>query len=247
MSYSDSDSRPATLTELLDRRAARQPNDLAYAFVADGDVVKDRLTYAELDSQARHIAGLLRTAGTGHEPVLLLYPPGLDYIAAFFGCIYAGAIAVPAYPPHRNRSLDRLRGIVADAGARVVLCSESVRSSLKRAFEDAPEFRDLVWLATDGGEALAAEAGAPEPASPDTLAFLQYTSGSTSAPKGVMLSHGNLMHNLAAIDSGFDCGPGTIGAFWLPLYHDMGLIGGVLEPLYCGGPSYLMAPATFLS
>jgi acyl transferase domain-containing protein/acyl-CoA synthetase (AMP-forming)/AMP-acid ligase II/acyl carrier protein len=247
MSYSDSDPRPATLTELLARRAACRPNDLAFAFLADGETVKERLTYAELDRHSRQIAGLLKSAGAGREPVLLLYPPGLEYIAAFFGCVYAGAIAVPAYPPHRNRSLDRLRGIVADAGSKVVLCAESVRSSLTRTFADAPELRELLWLATDGPESLAAEPRAVEPATPDTLAFLQYTSGSTSAPKGVMLSHGNLMHNLAAIDSGFDCGPGTIGAFWLPLYHDMGLIGGVLEPLYCGGPSYLMAPATFLS
>jgi acyl transferase domain-containing protein/acyl-CoA synthetase (AMP-forming)/AMP-acid ligase II/acyl carrier protein len=247
MSYSDCDPRHATLTDLLTHRAACQPNDLAFAFVADGDSVKDRLTYAELDRQARRIAGLLRTAGAGREPVLLLYPPGLDYISAFFGCIYAEAIAVPAFPPHRNRSLDRLRGIVADAGARVVLCVDSVRASLRRTFADAPELRDLLWLATDTPEARAVEPWAGESATPETLAFLQYTSGSTSAPKGVMLSHGNLMHNLAAIDSGFDCGPGTIGAFWLPLYHDMGLIGGVLEPLSCGGPSYLMAPATFLS
>src|SRR5262245_61539046 len=200
MSYSDSDPRPATLTELLARRAACQPNDLAFAFLADGDTVKERLTYAELDRHARRIAGVLRAAGTGREPVLLLYPPGLEYIAAFFGCIYAGSIAVPAYPPHRNRSLDRLRGIVADAGAKVVLCGESVRAALRRTFADAPELRDLKWLATDGPDALAAEPMAAVSAAPDTLAFLQYTSGSTSAPKGVMLSHGNLTHNLAAID-----------------------------------------------
>ena len=132
MSHSAIDPRPATLTELLTRRAALRPNNLAFAFLADGDTVRDRLTYADLHREAQRIAGLLRSAGAGREPVLLLYPPGLEYISAFFGCIYAGAIAVPAYPPHRNRSLDRLRGIVEDSGARIVLCTETVSKSLRR-------------------------------------------------------------------------------------------------------------------
>src|SRR5262249_37719362 len=155
------------------------------------------------------------------------------------------AIAVPAYPPHRNRSLDRLRGIVADAGAKVVLCGESVSASLRRTFADAPELRDLTWLATDSSEALAVEASTAEPATPGTLAFLQHPPVWTSARKGVMPSHATLTHTLPAMDGAFAWGPGRVGVFWLPLYHDRGLMGGVLEPLYCGGPSYLMAPATF--
>src|SRR5438067_9915344 len=107
-------TRPSsdTLTALLRTRAADNADDLAFAFLADGETVRDRFTYADLDRQARRIAGLLRTHAAVGQPVLLLYPPGLDYVAAFFGCVYAGAIAVPAYPPHRNRSLDRLQAIV---------------------------------------------------------------------------------------------------------------------------------------
>src|SRR3954453_22712685 len=103
---------PITLSALLRLRAAEQADDLAFAFLSDGVAIKDRMTYADLDRQAGGVAGLLRAHGVKNEPVLLLYPPGLDYVTAFFGCLYAGAVAVPAYPPHRNRSVERLRAIV---------------------------------------------------------------------------------------------------------------------------------------
>src|SRR5439155_14934353 len=137
---------------------------------ADGDTVRDRLTYGDLHREAQRIAGLLRSAGAGREPVLLLYPPGLEYISAFFGCIYAGAIAVPAYPPHRNRSLDRLTGIVADSRARFVLCSEAVRASLDRAFADAPALQSLRWLATDAPDVPNVDPYTNPSATADTLA-----------------------------------------------------------------------------
>jgi acyl transferase domain-containing protein/acyl-CoA synthetase (AMP-forming)/AMP-acid ligase II/acyl carrier protein len=248
-SRTDDPSRgcPATLTALLRTRAAVQGDCLAYAFLADGETVREQVTYTDLDRQAHRIAGLLRGHGAVARPVLLLYPPGLDYVAAFFGCVYAGAIAVPAYPPHRNRSLDRLRSIVNDAGARIVLCTVAVHGSLERGFDAAPELRDLDWLPTDAPGALDAEPFCDESATPDRIAFLQYTSGSTSAPRGVILSHGNLCHNAQLITQGFRLGPDSRAVFWLPLYHDMGLIGGVLQPMQIGRPSYLMAPATFLA
>jgi acyl transferase domain-containing protein/acyl-CoA synthetase (AMP-forming)/AMP-acid ligase II/acyl carrier protein len=238
---------PATLTALLQTRAAEQPNDVGYAFLSDGETIRDRLTYAELDRRARQVAGLLRAHAACGKPVLLLYPPGLDYIAAFFGCLYAGAIAVPAYPPHRNRSLDRLRSIVGDAGAHTVLCTVAVRDSIERLSAEAPDLHALDWLATDAPEALDVELYCSEAATPDQIAFLQYTSGSTSAPKGVMLSHGNLCHNARLIWEGFQFDEKSVSVFWLPLYHDMGLIGGVLQPLHIGRTSHLMAPATFLA
>src|SRR5262245_35423558 len=237
---------PATLTALLTDRAQRNASDLAFAFLSDGATIKEQMTYADLDRAARRIAGLLRADQVRGEPVLLLYTPSLEYVAAFFGCLYAGAIAVPAYPPHRNRSLDRLCAIVRDSGARVVLCSAAVQTSIENSVAELPELRSLHWIATDAAGADVGEY-ADESSRPETLAFLQYTSGSTSNPKGVMLSHGNLFHNARLITEGFQLGADSTSVFWLPLYHDMGLIGGVLQPMQIGRPSYLMAPATFLS
>lgn len=249
MARSDLDSRsaiPSTISALLATRAERQPNDLAFAFLSDATAVKEQVTYSELDRAARRIARLLREESVHAEPVLLLYGPSLEYVSAFFGCLYAGAIAVPAYPPHRNRSLERLRAIVRDSGARTVLCSRAVHDSLERALTEAPDLQGLHWIATDSvGDST--DGYCDLSSTPDTLAFLQYTSGSTSTPKGVMLSHGNLCHNAQLITKGFHLGHESTAVFWLPLYHDMGLIGGVLQPMQIGRPSYLMAPATFLS
>src|SRR5205814_8408710 len=171
-----------TLPAGLRVRADEERSDLAFAFLADGESIRDQLTYADLDRQASRVAGLLRAHGACGRPVLLLYPPGLDYVAAFFGCVYAGAIAVPAYPPHRNRSLDRLQAIVGDAGARVVLTTGAVRTSIARYLADAPGLRALDWLATDAPGTLDDESFCDESATPDRIAFPQYTSGSTSAP-----------------------------------------------------------------
>jgi acyl transferase domain-containing protein/acyl-CoA synthetase (AMP-forming)/AMP-acid ligase II/acyl carrier protein len=238
---------PATLTDLLHRRAAEQGEDLAFCFLADGETVRDRMTYAGLEREARKIAGLLRAHGACGRPVLLLYPPGLDYVGAFFGCVYAGAIAVPAYPPHRNRNLDRLRAIIGDSGARTVLCTAAVRDSMGRMGDDAVDLRALDWLATDAPGGLEVEPFCDAAATSDRVAFLQYTSGSTSTPRGVILTHGNLCHNAQLITQGFRLSADSVAVFWLPLYHDMGLIGGVLQPMQIGRPSYLMAPATFLA
>lgn len=249
MARSDLDSRngiPSTISALLSTRAERNPHDLAFAFLSDATTIKEQLTYCELDHAARRIAGLLHNESVRGEPVLLLYGPSLEYIAAFFGCLYAGAIAVPAYPPHRNRSLERLRAIVRDSGARMVLCSESVHDSLEHALSEAPDLKGLKWISTDSRR-VDTDEYCDLSSTPDTLAFLQYTSGSTSTPKGVMLSHGNLCHNAQLITKGFHLGAESTAVFWLPLYHDMGLIGGVLQPMQIGRPSYLMAPATFLS
>jgi acyl transferase domain-containing protein/acyl-CoA synthetase (AMP-forming)/AMP-acid ligase II/acyl carrier protein len=253
MAHQDSRSRtvatrqPATLTALLQLRAAENGQSLAFAFLADGETVRDRVTYAELDLQARRIAGMLRAQGACGRPILLLYPPGLDYVAAFFGCVYSGAIAVPAYPPHRSRNLDRLRAILRDSGADVVLCTAAVHDAMDRMGEGAADLRSLNWIATDLQEASDVEPFCDTSATPDRVAFLQYTSGSTSTPRGVILSHGNLSHNAQLITQGFRLGEDSIAVFWLPLYHDMGLIGGVLQPMQIGRPSYLMAPATFLA
>jgi acyl-CoA synthetase (AMP-forming)/AMP-acid ligase II/acyl carrier protein len=236
----------STLVELLRFRAAKEPDKVAYTFLVDGDRQEIPMTYAELDRQARKIAGRLQALGAAGERALLLYPPGLEYITAFFGCLYAGVTAMPAFPPRPNRPMPRLQGMVADARVKVAMASSPVLDNLEQRFTHAPELRELCWLNTDHLSD-DFEMQWKEPAiSKNSLAFLQYTSGSTSIPKGVMLTHGNLLHNLELIRRAFECSADTNSVFWLPPYHDMGLIGGILEPLYSGGSTVLMAPVAFL-
>jgi acyl-CoA synthetase (AMP-forming)/AMP-acid ligase II len=236
----------STLVDLLRWRALRQPDRRAITFLADGAWEEAHLTYGELDRRARAIGGRIQAVGATGERVLLLARSGLGYIAAFFGCLYAGAVAVPAYPPRRNRSLDRLRAIVADGQITVALAQPEVFSAAEGLAGLGPGVRTLRWLTTDG-DAPGGEAAWREPAvTPDTLAFLQYTSGSTALPKGVMLTHANLLHNSALIYRSFGHSPDSRAVIWLPPYHDMGLIGGILQPCYGGFPVTLLPPAAFL-
>ncbi|CAG0933466.1 nonribosomal peptide synthetase DhbF [Thermoflexales bacterium] len=243
------DLRFTTLVELLHWRALHQPEQLAYTFLLDGEAEEVSFTYQGLDQQARAIGAKLQALGAKGERALLLYTPGLEYIAAFFGCLYAGIIAVPAYPPdvHRlNRTLPRLQAIVTDAQATIVLTTAPLLAMAELLFDEMPDFKALNWIATDTLTSVEAEEWQLSLVNGDDLAFLQYTSGSTAAPRGVMLSHDNLLHNSALIHRCFGATPHSRGVVWLPPYHDMGLIGGILQPLYGGFPVFLMSPIDFL-
>lgn len=236
-----------TLVELLAWRAEQAPQGMAYRFLAEGtpETAKE-ITYAALQQQAQAIAVLLQELNCQNQPVLLLYPAGLDYIAAFLGCLYAGAIAVPAYPPRPNRSLDRIQAMVQDAGATVALTDQATLQKLERRLAETPQLRSLYCLSTDGLQPDLAQQWRPPAITPDTLALLQYTSGSTALPKGVMISHDNLLHNSELISRCFGNTASSRGVSWLPPYHDMGLVGGILQPLYVGAEMTLMAPVSFL-
>ncbi len=237
-----------TLMDLLAMRAERQADFRSYTFLEDAEGEETYLTHAELDAKARRIAASLAPQAVG-ERVMLLYPPGTEYIAGFFGCLYAGAVAVPAYPPdpmRLERTLPRLRSIIQDAQATVVLTNSFILSMAEFVFEQAPELRNLKWVATDElPVGLEAQWKRPDVTS-GSLAFLQYTSGSTGSPKGVMLSHSNLLENLRVITHCFESHPQDQCIIWLPPYHDMGLIGGILQPLYSNYPVALMSPLSFL-
>jgi amino acid adenylation domain-containing protein len=240
----------ANLVDLLSLRARKQPERWAYSFLADGEREEARLGYAELDRQARAIGARLQTVARPDDRVLLLLPSDLDFVAAFFGCLYAGVVAVPAYPPRSQRSLPRLLTIVGDATPTVALTTSSILSRSGSWTSGVAALRGLRWLTLDDPDAEPADDLAcrwRDPgADPDRLAFLQYTSGSTAAPKGVMVSHGNLLHNQEAIRRAFGQSESSVIVGWLPLFHDMGLIGNVLQPLYVGAPCVLMSPAAFL-
>ncbi len=240
----------STLADMLEYRASQHPERVAFVYEEESGHVND-FTYAKLDLRARAIAAWLAERTEPGDRVLLVYPPGLEFIAAFFGCVYAGVLPVPATYPKPRRPMPRLDSIVADCHPRLVLTHSSSLDGL--ALEgQSPAIRDLVWEPTDHFASSRGEEFQAVTRKTEDIAFLQYTSGSTSDPRGVMVSHGNLLHNLQAICEGFaikDYGGHEkvpIGVFWLPAYHDMGLIGGILSPILVGGTSYLLAPTTFL-
>ncbi len=236
----------STLVDLLRFRAASQPDTQAFVFLRDGEDEDKGLTYGDLDRQARAIAATLQAQGAVGERALLLYSPNLDFITAFWGCLYAGVLAVPAYPPRPNQTLTRLRAIMDDSGAAFALTTTPQLSNMGRLLEKNPDFATLQWVTTDALPEGREEAWNNPLSSADALAFLQYTSGSTGAPKGVMVSHGNLMHNARFIRESFQDSEASTSVCWLPPYHDMGLIGGVLQPIYLGALAVLMSPVSFL-
>jgi 8-amino-7-oxononanoate synthase len=235
-----------TIVDLLRQRAGYRPHDRAFTFLVDGEQEELNITYAELDRKARGVGAWLAASGMQGKRVLLLYPSGLDFIAAFMGCLYGGAIAVPAYPPRKNRSVERIETIAADARASVALTTRDVLDRFDSLRATAPSLDSLLWKVDSELEDHWSDQWERPDIDGDTLAFLQYTSGSTGTPKGVMLSHGNLLHNSLRIMQAFEITRSQSGVFWLPSFHDMGLIGGILVPLYGGKFNVIMSPVAFL-
>ncbi|HAX85447.1 MAG TPA: AMP-dependent synthetase [Cyanobacteria bacterium UBA11370] len=239
----------STLIELLRWRALQHPENLAYKFLVDGKPEGPSLTYAELDGQARAIGAWLQQHTTKGERALLLYPQGLEVIAAFCGCLYSGAIAIPVPPPdggRMKRTLPRLRSIVQDAQASVVLTTGRILSLLEEVREDFPEFEEMKWLDTEHIDLQLADQWQDPEVNSDNLAYLQYTSGSTSTPKGVMLSYKNLMFHSAYLNKACGYEPDSATVTWMPYFHDYGLVEGLMQPLYNGTPCYVMSPFAFI-
>lgn len=241
-------SKYSTLIDLL-RRQADSNAGQGYTFLLDGEIDEAKLTFTELDMQARAIAAQIDCCCKVGERALLLFPPGLEYITAFFGCLYAGIVAVPIYPPdpaQLNKTLPRLQTIIEDAQPSLALTTSSILTIAQAMLSSTPAFSEVNWLATDKLEVQDPRTWEAPKVEGESLAFLQYTSGSTAAPKGVMLTHNNLLHNSAVIYQAFGHSTKSQGVIWLPPYHDMGLIGGIIQPLYGGFPVTLMSPLSFL-
>jgi 8-amino-7-oxononanoate synthase len=239
---SDAHGKRTSLVHCLREHAAGRAADIAFAQGIEGESLQASLTYAQLDRRARAIAAYLQDMRLAGSNVVLAYPPGLEFIAGFFGALYAGCVAVPSYPP-RARTLDRFHALTADAGAQVVLSTAATVDAMQTIDGGNASVR---WIATDAIADSHGEAWTEHTPDPASLAMIQYTSGSTSRPKGVMLSHANLLANTRAIGEAFAVDRGTKAVFWLPTCHDMGLIGGVLAPIYWGIANIIIAPAMFV-
>jgi len=236
----------ANLIELLTNQAARYRDQVLYRFLPDEGGEALEISYAELDRQARAVAAALKKRAAAGERVLIPSPVNLETIVAFFGCVYAGLIAVPVPPPRPFHLCERNRGVVEDAKPALVLAPSAIYENATERFSKNPELLAIPWLSVaDAVMAPARDWTRPAPG-PEALAFLQYTSGSTASPKGVMVSHRNLLANSVLIEHGFGLGQRTAGVLWLPFYHDMGLIGGVIQVLFAGGVCTFMSPSAFI-
>jgi|GEM_PF-4326378 len=238
------------LVDLLRQRADQQSERKAFTFLVDGDEEGAAYTYAGLDRRSRAVAAYLQAQGVGPgERALLLFPPGLDFLTAFLGCLYAGVIAIPAPPPdaaRMKRSLPRLRSIVEDARATVVLTTEVIARLAERMGDRVEALGQVRWVDVADITDDRAETWRALTPAPDDVAYLQYTSGSTAAAKGVMISHGNVMGNCAYMRRRWGYGQDSVACTWMPYFHDYGLVEGLLQPIYSAVPSYLLSPLAFL-
>ncbi|OMC08810.1 fatty-acid--CoA ligase [Mycolicibacter heraklionensis] len=229
-----------TLVELLVRQANRFGDKVAFSFSYNGDDEgRSELSFRELDRRARAIAANLQRYDISGERVLVLVRPGLDFIAGFFGCLYAGAVAVPVH----QKLAPRLAVVVPDAQARFALAAAATRDATRAAVAGVPGEPEQ-WFFTDAGADPDAWV-APE-IDADSPAAIQYTSGSTRSPKGVLLTHGNILHNVDAIRQAWNGDENAKGVFWVPPHHDMGLIGAILSMVYIGASTALMSPTAFI-
>ncbi len=251
MTYRQPEDRPdveggrvaPTLVDRIRARADQTGQRPALIFLERGEREGARASYADLDRAAQAVARSLLDAGAGNRPVLVALPAGIDFVYAFLGCLYAGAFAVPAPYPQQRRHWERLFGILADAGPAAILTAGELAAD--------PDFSARCGAMSARPIAIGtALAAAPRETvlspNPSDLAFIQYTSGSTTRPKGVAVTYRNLAANQAMIADAFDDDENSVGVHWLPLHHDMGLIGGILQPLYVGALGVFMSPFAFL-
>ena len=236
----------SNLNELLAWQLDSKADQTAFIFLHDGEREELNWTYGKLATKSRAIASYLQSLDASGGRALLLYPAGLEFIAAFWGCLQSAVIAVPAYPPRLTPNVHRLNAIIKDSNAGIVLTNSSTFRKMQAFIKSDARLAALKYICTDK---LPEEAGLdwflPNIDS-DSIAFIQYTSGSTQEPKGVIVSHSNVLENESLIQKAFRQSKDSVIVSWLPLHHDMGLIGGMLQPVYLGARCILMSPNSFL-
>jgi len=237
-----------TLVEILAYWAKVKPDGKAYTMLNAKGLEDSYITYGELHSQALNVARYLLSQGLRSRNVILLYPPGIEFIVGFFGCLYAGVVPAPIHTPKRNRSNQKIANLVLCANAAAILLPEAQKQEFRNILmkeENLP--KDLMYVSTDTISELPYGEGQLPKIDGSMLAFLQFTSGSTSLPKGVMISHSNCLSNLDMALSVTQATPSSTFVSWLPHHHDLGLVAHLLHSLYGGSHCVMLAPTTFVS
>lgn len=238
----------SNMVELLRYRAKHQGAEKAFIFLKDGEEEDAYLSYKMLDEQAQAIASKIQEHATKGATVLLCYPNSLDFISAFFGCLYAQAIAVPALAPtsHRNAK-DRLESIAQNSNAKLMLSTTSGLAIMGEWYQSSEKLKDIELLTTDNLEVDSSKfVEKSAEINEESTAFIQYSSGSTNTPKGVLVSHSNLLNNMHVMEKLYNYSSKSVFIQWVPLYHDLGLIGHILQTIYLGARCYMMTPEAFL-
>ena len=262
-------SVPTNMIELLDMRAEQYGDEDKTFFLNTSLDIEDKLSYHSLMIKSKAIAAIIQRHTNKGDRVLLVYPPGLEFICAFYGCLYAGVIAVPVYPPVDKKLVDKLQAVIKNSEPKIILSTKTVVDQIEKLkyvkalqninfvnyllnyFKNTQEltqwdFDKFFWINTNKLNLATAKEYQKVQVEPNEIAFLQYTSGSTGQPKGVMISHSNLLHNFKLINQFYPATPESRLVIWLPPYHDMGLIGGILYPIFSECQVYIMSPMTFL-
>ena len=235
------------IIEIFENNCSRLPEKVIYYYLEDGYNETSRITYREMNIRAKAIAGYLQQHHHKGDRAMLLFPPGIEFIASLFGCFFAGIIGVPAYPPRKNRMFDRFESILKDCTPSCILTTEKIHSDILKNFSEEPSLKLARYIEYEMVTDDWAEEWQDPEAGADDLVLLQYTSGSTGNPHGVMVSHGNLLHNSECIRQSFGHDENLTGVNWLPGFHDMGLIGALIQPAYVGGSNAIIPPNAFLT
>lgn len=243
----DEESLPAKdLAGLFERRTEEYRDKVIYHYLEDGLNETSRITFGEMNRQVKAVAAYLQQKYRKGDRAVMLYPSGINFIVSLFGCFYSGIIGVPAYPPRKNRLFDRFEAIMKDSAPSFILTTEKIKQDLVKNFPEEPVLKGLEIITYEEAIETSGEGWENPGIEPGDTAMLQYTSGSTGMPNGVILTHRNILHNSEFIKQAFGHDENSMGVNWLPGFHDMGLIGALMQPPYLGATNAIIPPATFL-